>query len=387
MQSFTCLSCRIALPSADHQRIHYKTDWHRYNLKRKVTELPPISAVEFNQRITTLQQSSKAAAAQASDEFACDVCRKSYASQNGFDQHCASKKHIEAQQKIKSSQSPEPTAISAVVNALKEETQRSREIHQKLIDARTEEQVKALLEEKTDLAMRLTPDHDCLFCPHQSADIPSNLEHMAKKHSFFIPDIEYVIDLPGLLQHVSDMISVHHVCLWCQLKGKTFHSMEGVRKHMLDKGHTKLDFEDEDAYAELVDYYDFSQVHDGWEDVDGDGQTAGEVVQVGDVEPDEVAGEWQLPTGNVIGHRSLVRYYKQRLRPENNERQSVALARVALQYQSMGQVSGRMSQGLTMAKIRERQEERVHERNNRKQVNTAVKSNKLQRYFRPQVDF
>jgi hypothetical protein len=26
------------------QREHYKTDWHRYNLKRKVVDLPPVTA-------------------------------------------------------------------------------------------------------------------------------------------------------------------------------------------------------------------------------------------------------------------------------------------------------------------------------------------------------
>ena len=31
-------------------REHYKTDWHRYNLKRKVSGLPPISATSFQKR-------------------------------------------------------------------------------------------------------------------------------------------------------------------------------------------------------------------------------------------------------------------------------------------------------------------------------------------------
>ena len=33
---FTCLACRVGWASLEQQRAHYRTDWHRYNLKRKV---------------------------------------------------------------------------------------------------------------------------------------------------------------------------------------------------------------------------------------------------------------------------------------------------------------------------------------------------------------
>ncbi len=36
MASFTCISCHVAFREAAVQREHYKSDWHRYNLKRKV---------------------------------------------------------------------------------------------------------------------------------------------------------------------------------------------------------------------------------------------------------------------------------------------------------------------------------------------------------------
>jgi len=52
---FTCISCRVTFADADLQRGHYKTDWHRYNLKRKVAELPPVTAENFRQRVLTLK--------------------------------------------------------------------------------------------------------------------------------------------------------------------------------------------------------------------------------------------------------------------------------------------------------------------------------------------
>ena len=37
--------------AAELQKAHYKTDWHRYNLKRRVADLPPVSAENFQQRV------------------------------------------------------------------------------------------------------------------------------------------------------------------------------------------------------------------------------------------------------------------------------------------------------------------------------------------------
>ena len=48
---FTCLACHVAFKTADIQREHYRSDWHRYNLKRKMVELPPVSAEMFTQKV------------------------------------------------------------------------------------------------------------------------------------------------------------------------------------------------------------------------------------------------------------------------------------------------------------------------------------------------
>ena len=46
----TCITCSVQFKEAGGQRDHYKTDWHRYNLKRKVAEMPPIQEQEFKVR-------------------------------------------------------------------------------------------------------------------------------------------------------------------------------------------------------------------------------------------------------------------------------------------------------------------------------------------------
>ena len=42
----------------------------------------------------------------------------------------------------------------------------------------------------------------CLFCPQVSETLESNLEHMTHKHSFFLPDAEYVSDAEELIVYL-----------------------------------------------------------------------------------------------------------------------------------------------------------------------------------------
>ncbi len=43
---------------------------------------------------------------------------------------------------------------------------------------------------------------ECLFCDKSSSDIEHNVQHMTKCHSFFIPNIEYMVDLQGFLSYL-----------------------------------------------------------------------------------------------------------------------------------------------------------------------------------------
>jgi pre-60S factor REI1 len=65
---------------------------------------------------------------------------------------------------------------------------------------------------------------------------------MQLAHGFFIPDREYLVDLPGLILYLSEKVAIGNVCLYCNGKGKEYKSMEAVRKHMVDKSHCKVRF-------------------------------------------------------------------------------------------------------------------------------------------------
>lgn len=49
------------------------------------------------------------------------------------------------------------------------------------------------------------PVTDCLFCSHHSKSLLKNVAHMTKVHSFFIPDIEFLVDLRGLIRYFGEL--------------------------------------------------------------------------------------------------------------------------------------------------------------------------------------
>jgi hypothetical protein len=50
--ALTCMSCGgFHAGNFDELREHYKTEWHRHNLKRKVAELAPLTLEEYQERV------------------------------------------------------------------------------------------------------------------------------------------------------------------------------------------------------------------------------------------------------------------------------------------------------------------------------------------------
>lgn len=94
---YTCITCHVAFHNGDLQRAHYKTDWHRYNLKRKVADLGPISASEFTEKVEAAQQQrvDKVNDQDQRSALTCKDCGKAFTSENGLLNHTRSRKHLE----------------------------------------------------------------------------------------------------------------------------------------------------------------------------------------------------------------------------------------------------------------------------------------------------
>ena len=65
----------------------------RYNLKRRVASLPPISSEVFNEKVLQTRAATTAQADKARFERTCDTCQKTYSSENAYRNHIGSAKH------------------------------------------------------------------------------------------------------------------------------------------------------------------------------------------------------------------------------------------------------------------------------------------------------
>jgi len=200
--------------------------------------------------------------------------------------------------------------------------------------------------------------NQCLFCSEKSEDIASSLEHMAN-HGFFIPYVQFLADLDGLMRYLAQKIIFGNVCLFCNGKGKTFQSYEAVRAHMLDKNHCKFIYdESEEEYEE---YYDFTE-----EDVP-------------EQQPALATNglELILADGTRIGNRALVQYYKQKPKPIDT-RASIQINRLMNQYQRLGWISNKRDRTSQMT----RQDVKLQLKSNQQ---LGSKANKLYRFLKKRL--
>ncbi|XP_071108701.1 cytoplasmic 60S subunit biogenesis factor ZNF622-like isoform X1 [Haliotis cracherodii] len=355
MSVYTCITCRVAFADAELQRAHYKTDWHRYNLKRKVAEMPPVTAENFQQRV--LAQRAQVSLNRLADEGKdtarnCLICGKHFNTQNAFDNHIQSKKHkeMEAKQEKKLAQRVKQLNAKNAEKGLDETDIRDKDTVNMALKERLQGQRSR---EGDDVDMDSEDDgsdagsweenmlglEECLFCSYVSSSLEDNVSHMTGKHSFFIPDIEYMVDMEGLITYLGEKIGVGHVCLWCNEKGKTFHTAQAVQRHMVDKGHCKM-LHEGDVLFEYTDFYDYRSSYPE-EEGSGTAAVAGgsEDIDMEDaVEPESLISdgyELVLPSGATLGHRSLAKYYRQNVPPTRKETRSI-VPRMLAQYKALG---------------------------------------------------
>lgn len=156
---------------------------------------------------------------------------------------------------------------------------------------------------------------------------------MNSAHSLYIPDLEFVKDLRGLVAYLGEKVALGFTCLYCPASIQPFHSLHSVRKHMQDKGHCKIRY-DGAGQGELADFYDFT---DSYPIVEDDGNSEYEDLETDeemDYLPQQTAivaddsSELILPDGRSLGHRAYRVYYKQNLHNsvvrESRERELVS---------------------------------------------------------------
>ncbi|KAG8196754.1 hypothetical protein JTE90_014487 [Oedothorax gibbosus] len=396
--SLTCLSCKLLFSVAELHQEHYKTDWHRYNLKRRLADLPPLTKDDFDRRAAAFKEDVEGKEKKVSSS--CEYCNKHFATKNAMVSHLQSKKHkmvlaAAANSKpkkpvsvktLKSStvdpkpstaKESNPTATVSTPAVSKPTGEASMEIDdEEWSDEGDDGEWESCSEsdENDDGAVQrvVVDTNDCLFCDHQSESTEANVLHMTTEHSFFIPDVEYLADLDGLIGSLAGKIHLGHICLWCNGKGRGFKSVKSVKQHMLDKGHCKM-LHEGNALIDYADFYDYSSI-DVTKEI-GDVNVIDELLE----DPDF---ELVLPSGATIGHRSLAVYYKQNLKPVDSNTQT-KVKKVLQHYKALGYLGTTGASAVKKA----RDLSYVKHIKDKYYLKLGMKQNKFQPHFRNQILF
>ncbi|KAK4220038.1 C2H2 type zinc-finger-domain-containing protein [Rhypophila decipiens] len=317
---FTCNTCQVAFRNSDLQKGHMRSDWHRYNLNRRVASLPPISSEVFAEKVLRARAATTAQADKAGFEKSCDVCQKTFLSENSFRNHLGSSKHkarvAATNHKTNGKVDDETSSVMSSTFSLGQPVNKSEvdsDADKSEVDSEVEEEFNEVVEslKKTGLNDRKSPvkrpsnphlsaaaqhkeEHPvseasgdeesgaatpsastttgpkadpslkkCLFCNYESPTPPLNAVHMERIHGMFIPEKQYLVDLEGLLKNLQERVFDLNECLTCgKVKANTF----AVQTHMRDKSHCTIPYTTEDEQLEIGDFYDFRSTYSDQED-------------------------------------------------------------------------------------------------------------------------
>jgi len=324
--SLICTGCNnFEAGSHDDLKEHYRTEWHRHNLKRKVAGLAPIDKGVFEERV----------AAYVSEKDQTRGKKKEHLSQKARDKQ--EKKEQEKKERLAA--------------GLPERAEQQPEVELPDFNAMTEEEFmdwKVAHSEKLELS-------DSLFDRHSEENVSEALEYMAKQFGFFVPFLDDCLDLEGLVHYLGQKVAIGNCCLWC---ARSFGSIEAVRQHMCDKGHCKICIEGSEE--EYQDFYSRDLETKTWqqlleEDSDSDSEwstdeedeldgedkaeaeraqgaqssalvvaTQGKLAEAARMSKKHAKTVSELVIGGVsggaasrvLGHRAFRNYYRQNLRPE-----------------------------------------------------------------------
>ncbi|KAH8666742.1 C2H2 finger domain-containing protein [Xylariales sp. PMI_506] len=306
---YTCNTCQVAFRLAETQKGHMKSDWHRYNLKRRVASLPPIASEVFTEKVLQARAATSAEADRAGFQQVCDVCQRTYFSENSYRNHISSRQHKlkeQAMQRKADGSVAGDDAASTIISSTFSLGE-PLPVEGDAIDSDAEDEFhevveglkKAKLGEASAAERRPSNPHpsaeakhqsehpisdtssqpgtsnatpvptltlkSCLFCNYESPSVPLNIVHMERIHGMFIPEKQYLVDVDGLLKALQERIQELNECLYC---GKMKNNAFAVQTHMRDKGHCKIPYTTEDEQVEIGEFYDFRSTYSDDEESD-----------------------------------------------------------------------------------------------------------------------
>ena len=412
-ESLICNACQFTVTNPADRQSHYRSEWHRYNVKRRCAGLLPINSSLFNTQFNNLQlASNKSSEPVVKVKQKCLVCSKTFASQSSFDAHLLAKKHIKLEQH---------QSASGIINTENseddEEENDSEEVkdgeNQKIGD-KLESKFDDMKIDENDINNNNNNSNDeireydgyelqsgeepipllnCLFCNSKFSVVTESIDHMHKSHGLFIPFSNHIISFDALLIYLGEKVGIGHVCVYCNQR---FSSTLAVQAHMKEKSHCKMRLDNDEDEEEYSDYFEFPESINNEENGENNSNNR-RLTGVTD------NGELLLSDGSTIGHRQYNHIYTQRIHTPATQPESVAIASAAYQFSQYGDstaltVNGNNNKQLSTMSLRQSRINRDKEsgvryreswirKNERRLLLKVGMRNNDQKHYRAQVQF
>jgi pre-60S factor REI1 len=293
-----CNTCLASFPNMEVIKDHYKSEWHCFNSKRRAQNLPILRREQFLQLVKTSETKSP-------PKSAVMTFKKDHNAPNRVEAPVA-----KSPEKVKVESISEKTVIHGELVEGEQQAEDVSELASELESTKPKY--------KPVLGAAVSVFDDKIFSTSEET-----VDYMTMKYGFFIPDIEYLTDLDGLIEYLNEKVKEGCICLFCQ---KRFADGRATQHHMISKSHCKIAYDESSGDVdELEDFYDFSSTY---EDIEEEIDENGEVIEE-EAHP-AATGELVLPGGKILGHRMFRRYYKQYYPPQDTREPILAQQREEL---------------------------------------------------------
>lgn len=273
-----------------------KTEWHRYNLKRRVSQLPCISShvfaeKVFSQKLETQDQNEdelgfyvharkhSTGQRQVTKKMLKRMLREEITAESGQ----ASETNEEWVRVVARPSSPATSVLSEFSRFSIGNSEDTRLITtdnaSEFLDSGSEytdmERVESSVSGHSEIDLEYlivdnenlddAPDHfnaeedfdpttRCFYCEADNAEMELNIRHMFRAHGLYIPERTYLSNARGLLTFLADRIFSGLECIVCGFEGS---SIESTRQHIESKGHARVPYESKEEKAIVSEFYEF----------------------------------------------------------------------------------------------------------------------------------
>merc|ERR1719219_565315 len=93
-----CMSCQINLTDMQSRNLHYKSDWHQYNVRRRAGGKAPLSKAIFDEKIAEHLRKQRIEEQKKNVIYKCALCKKTFKSEATCQQHLKKKTQREGKE-------------------------------------------------------------------------------------------------------------------------------------------------------------------------------------------------------------------------------------------------------------------------------------------------